>query len=234
LLFGRWRNAALRQRARALEREVALQTRELAEANRRLEHASLTDPLTGLWNRRQFSLQMPSECTRVLRRISEGDGGAALALLLIDCDHFKLINDRHGHGAGDAVLAELAQRLRALAREGDLLLRWGGEEFLLVVRDASRDAVAASAARVVEAINAQPFGPSRLPVTCSVGAACYPFDPHAPLGHGLDQCLGYADAALYRAKRAGRDRAVVAVVGAAPDAPDWIEIVSDDVAARSA
>lgn len=211
VLAGRWRNRALTRRAQRLQQEVAVRTRELAEANRRLEHASLTDPLTGLGNRRHFALEMPAECARALRRCEAGDHETALGLLLIDCDHFKRINDVHGHAVGDAVLVEIAARLRQQARDGDVLLRWGGEEFLLVLRDADRRGLAAAAQRVLNCIAERPFvfAVEPLAVTCSIGVCAYPFDVAAPAAASLEDCLRLADAALYQAKREGRERAVL-------------------------
>jgi diguanylate cyclase (GGDEF)-like protein len=227
--FGRWRNRALKRRAQRLERDVAVRTRELADANRRLEHASLTDPLTGLWNRRHFALEMPGECARVTRRVEDGDTDIAIGLVLIDCDHFKQINDRHGHDIGDAVLVELAARLRDASRDGDMLLRWGGEEFLLVLRGDGRSGPAAATARILDVVGGTPFavpGHAPLRVTCSIGACAFPFDAAAPSAQSLDACLRYADAALYRAKRGGRARGCLAQTpGNADDEPLWIEIL---------
>ncbi|MBL8299940.1 MAG: diguanylate cyclase [Rhodanobacteraceae bacterium] len=224
VLAGRWRSAALARRAQRLQQEVTLRTRELAEANRRLEHASLTDPLTGLGNRRHFLQQMPAERARALRRCEDGEHDHALGLLLVDCDHFKRINDTHGHAVGDAVLVEIAARLRQQARDGDLLLRWGGEEFLLVLRDTDRAGLAGAALRVLSSIADQPFvfAVEPLRVTCSLGACAYPFAQNAPTVHSLDDCLRLADAALYQAKHRGRDRAVLAAFE--PGGNSWIEI----------
>ncbi len=226
VLAGRWRNAALARRAQRLQHEVATRTRELADANRRLEHASLTDPLTGLWNRRHFALEMPAECARALRRCEDGDRNSVLGLLLIDCDHFKQINDRHGHAVGDAVLVEIAARLRQQARDGDVLLRWGGEEFLLVLRDTGRGGLAIAAQRVLSCIAERPFvfSVEPLTVTCSIGVCAYPFDTVAPATLSLDACLRLADTALYQAKRQGRDRAVLAEPGGADGEPRWVEV----------
>lgn len=226
MLAGRWRHAALARRAQRLQQEVAARTRELAEANRRLEHASLTDPLTGLWNRRHFALEIPAECARALRRSEHGDHNAVLGLLLIDCDHFKQINDRHGHAVGDAVLVEIAARLRQQARDGDVLLRWGGEEFLLVLRDAERSGLAAAAQRVLACIAERPFvfTVEPLTVTCSLGVCAYPFDTAAPDDKSIDACLRLADAALYRAKHQGRARAVLAESAGVQHEPRWHEV----------
>lgn len=216
LYAGRLRARAFAARAHALEREVGERTRALAEANRRLAHASLTDALTGLWNRRYFGLELPPECERTIRRAARGERDADLVFVLADVDHFKRINDHHGHAVGDAVLVEFARRLRALLRSGDVALRWGGEEFLVVLRDTGRERAFASARRVREAIAATPFAidGTLLPVTCSIGWAAFPFDPQAPRRHGVDQVITFADAALYRAKCGGRDRVVGARVEA--------------------
>ncbi|MGN6519691.1 MAG: diguanylate cyclase [Dokdonella sp.] len=213
---GRLRARAFAAQARALEREVAERTRALAEANRQLARASLTDPLTGLWNRRYFDLELPPECERAIRRAMRGDRDADLVFVLADIDHFKRINDSYGHAAGDAVLVEFTRRLGELLRRGDIALRWGGEEFLVVLRDTGRDRALASASRLREAIAATPFaiGETSLAVTCSIGWAAFPFDPGAPRLHGVDQVITFADAALYRAKCGGRDRVAGARVEA--------------------
>ncbi|HEY6942564.1 diguanylate cyclase [Dokdonella sp.] len=234
LCAGRLRARAFAARAHALEREVAERTRALAEANRRLAHASLTDPLTGLWNRRYFGLELPPECERAIRRAARGERSADLIFILADVDHFKRINDALGHAAGDAVLVEFARRVRALLRSGDVALRWGGEEFLVVLRDAERERAFASALRVRDAITATPFtvGAATVPVTCSIGWAAFPFDPCAPRRHSVDQVVTFADAALYRAKCGGRDR----VVGARAQArvAEDIAFIDDESGAGAA
>lgn len=209
LMQGRLR-LVQRQRER-LALKVAERTRELQDANRRLEEASLTDPLTALHNRRFLGQHLPAEVARVDRLHAEGHKAAAdLVFLHLDLDHFKTINDRHGHAVGDEVLVEVARRLRALARGSDLVLRWGGEEFLLVGRDSDRRHARAWAQRVLDALREAPVatraGP--LAVTGSLGYAAYPALPGQPAGFGWEQVLDLADAATYLAKREGRDRAV--------------------------
>ncbi len=217
--IGRWRIRVLRRRAAALESEVALRTRELADANERLAAAAVTDSLTGLHNRHFLMLELAEETSRCLRRGAAGHVDGDLLLVLIDIDHFKTINDTHGHAAGDAVLIEVASRLRGVVREGDYAVRWGGEEFLLVLRDFDRRAAAALLPRLLAGI----AGPVSLhdgraiPVTVSAGAVAYPLDPLAPHAHGFQAVLEVADAALYRAKRAGRDQAVLVVATASDD-----------------
>ncbi|MEO7431840.1 MAG: diguanylate cyclase [Dokdonella sp.] len=209
----RLRAHALAQQAHELEREVGERTRELAEANRLLEHASLTDPLTGLWNRRYLGIELPPECDRAIRRVVRKEPAADLIFLLADVDHFKHINDAYSHAAGDAVLVELARRIRALLRTGDIAVRWGGEEFLVVLRDAERANAQALAQRLQQAVGAAPFSVqgTDIPVTCSIGWAAFPFAPGAPSLHSADEAITFADAALYRAKHGGRNRVVGAV-----------------------
>ncbi|MEO6688434.1 MAG: diguanylate cyclase [Dokdonella sp.] len=230
LFFGRLRARALAGRARALQQEVAERTRALAEANRQLAHASLTDPLTGLWNRRFFNLEFPPECERAIRRVTRNEPAADLIFVLADVDHFKQINDQYGHGAGDAVLIELARRIRSLLRTGDVAVRWGGEEFLIVLRDAERANAEALASRLREAVAATPFDvrDDHIHVNCSIGWAAYPFDPEAPRRHSVDQLITFADAALYRAKHGGRNRVVGAIANSGAPSTSSAEFILID------
>ncbi len=211
---GRWRLRATRRRAFALEREVALRTRELAAANTRLEQAALTDPLTGLPNRRRFGLAAPREAERA----RNGPAARALLVVLLDLDHFKRINDSFGHAGGDTVLTSVAQRLRASLREGDLVLRWGGEEFLLLLRDVERSAIEARVEALLDAIAAEPvdIAGQALSVTASAGAIAWPPADDVHRTATLEQAITLADAALYQAKRAGRDCAVLAAHASEP------------------
>jgi diguanylate cyclase (GGDEF)-like protein len=205
LLLGRWRSRAARRRAAALEAEIAARTRELAQANAQLEQAAVTDPLTGLKNRRYFALAAPAEAERARRAAST----QALLVVLLDIDHFKRINDSLGHEAGDRVLVEVAHRLQQVARGGDIVLRWGGEEFLLLLRDVERRDAAALLQRFLQQLATAPIelDDHRLAVSASIGAACFP-DARTP-SNTLEHSIANADAALYRAKREGRDRAML-------------------------
>lgn len=166
---------------------------------RRLSLEATRDPLTGLLNR-QALLQ---EAEAALREARAADG--AISLLLCDLDHFKSVNDRHGHAAGDAILRDVAMALRQSTRDSDLVCRWGGEEMLVLLRNCDRaDALGrAEAIRlgVAEMHRSRP-GPVGK-VTVSIGGAGFP--QH---GQGLEALVEVADAALYRAKRDGRDRTV--------------------------
>lgn len=205
--LGRLRLAAARRRSAALEAEVDERTRELATANARLQEASVTDPLTGLRNRRFFALAAPAEADRARRDPSRH----RLLIAVMDIDHFKAINDQHGHEAGDKVLVEVARRLQAIARGGDFVLRWGGEEFLLLSRSVIHDDAPRVLQRMLRALARIPFdvGTAALPVTASIGAISFPPGERAAAELAIDRAITLADAALYRAKRAGRNRAML-------------------------
>lgn len=204
----------LARRAAALEALVAERTGELAEANQKLERASLTDPLTGLGNRRFLSLSIEPDLRQAVRNALEKtprDRNGDLIFYFLDIDRFKQLNDLRGHGAGDEVLVAIAHRLRDVARTTDAVVRWGGEELLIVSRWTDRRAGAALASRILEAVGGEPFTLAhdlRAAVTCSVGWAPYPWRPEAPEAVHFEQVLSLADRALYLAKREGRNRAV--------------------------
>lgn len=224
--IGAWRDRALKRRAVQLAREVADRTQDLAAVNRRLEAASLTDPLTGLHNRRYFGTTLADEMEAVARRAGRGPAEPRLLLALLDLDYFKSINDRYGHAAGDAVLARAAGALREAAGNGTAL-RWGGEEFLVVLELEPGVDPATRAQHLVDAVRAteHPVGGRALSVSASVGWAVWPWNPRHPRQAGLDQLLTLADQALYRAKAAGRNRAVGAEHDdAAPPLPEHPEL----------
>ena len=173
---------------------VAVDNVLLHEEARRL---SVTDGLTGLWNFRYFQLTLARE----IERGSRFD--RPLALLMLDLDHFKRVNDQYGHQRGDAVLIELAERLRGLVRDVDTLARYGGEELVVVLPETDEPGAVRAAERICEAVRATTFGLSGelpVPVTVSIGVAVFP-------GHGAtpSALLRAADDALYAAKREGRD-----------------------------
>ncbi len=216
-LLVRWRTRALERARLTLEQEVERRTAELrvlSEAlrvrTREFEEASLTDPLTGLRNRRFMSLQMASEMALWMRRQSHPGGGESpndMVVFLIDVDHFKDVNDRHGHAAGDDLLRQFAERLRTVFRTSDHLVRWGGEEFLVVARDTQRDRAAELAGRVRDAISGTPFVHNGTPlaITASIGWAPLPWDPASPQALGWEAVVALADLALYTVKQGGRD-----------------------------
>jgi two-component system cell cycle response regulator len=178
----------------AAELSGPLRVVSVVEQSKRL---AMSDPLTGLLNRRAFSEMMVRSLASFERY------GEPVSVLLLDVDHFKRINDTHGHEAGDAVLVSLAETLRGFARRTDCVARWGGEEFVVGLSHTRIPAVAIPAERIRKAILERPI---RLPngrfvsVTVSVGVAA------AVAGEGLDALVARADRALYVAKDAGRNR----------------------------
>ncbi|MGN6513500.1 MAG: diguanylate cyclase, partial [Lysobacteraceae bacterium] len=197
-----------RQRAQ-LEAQVQARTVELHAANARLEMASQTDPLTGLRNRRYLANQIPADIAYYDRqRTRRAEYDQVLVFALVDVDHFKQINDRHGHRAGDQVLLQVAQVLGSLARSSDYLARWGGEEFLLVFRPMEGRHLETLGERIRDAIARHPFdlgSGEPLRITCSVGLAEYPLFQEAQHGVGWGEIVELADAAMYWVKQHGRD-----------------------------
>ena len=178
----------------------------------RLEDLALRDPLTGLRNRRYLKEFMHEETPRVLRRWLLNDekvmNRRSISLILVDLDLFKRVNDEYSHQAGDAVLRQVAQLLRQIVRKPDLVLRWGGEEFLILALDSDRSDPPQLAVRVHEQMAGQSFrlpGGQALRQTCSVGYATYPFLPDRPEGLGWEQVFRIADRGLYDAKDLGRN-----------------------------
>jgi diguanylate cyclase (GGDEF)-like protein len=172
----------------------------LRDSNAMLRIASERDPLTGLANRRHLLAVMQAAA-------ADGFDGS---MLLIDIDHFKRINDLHGHAAGDRVLVEVARRLRLALRENDLTVRWGGEEFLVVVRAMPAAEVEALAERLLAAIGAEPVrldgDTPPLRVTASIGFATFPLPPQHERP-GWERAIDLVDTAMYLAKAHGRNRA---------------------------
>jgi diguanylate cyclase (GGDEF)-like protein len=186
-------NEELRRLNAELESIVEARTRELLEKNRELEVLSVTDRLTGLFNRRKLDEVLEEELIRCRRYDVE------FAVIIMDIDHFKHVNDTWGHPAGDGVLQGMAQILRESTRDADALARFGGEEFVIVCRHSSLEGCMETAERIRAAVAAHRFGDIGQ-VTASFGAAaCCAGDTAASL-------LERADAALYRAKAAGRNR----------------------------
>ena len=204
-----WLGNLKRQKAE-LERMVAERTEALRQLNRQLEDASTTDPLTGLKNRRYLGQQLPSDLAHFRRELEKPENADhVMAFAIADVDHFKQINDRAGHFAGDSLLKQVAERLVASVRAGHYVVRWGGEEFLIVFRPMPKAETAHVVDRVHRAISERPFtlpGGESLKVTCSIGYTEYPFLPGAPDRVDWELLVNLADYAMYAAKEAGRDR----------------------------
>lgn len=187
---------------------------ELRQTNLVLQEASLTDPLTGLRNRRYFSATIEADVGQALRSHTDQHDPRTrdLVFYLIDADNFKEVNDRFGHDVGDTVLVEMARRLSSSIRHSDVLVRWGGEEFLIVSRYTNRNEAELLARRVLSAIADTPFrlGSSGQTIyrTCSLGWAAFPWFPGNPHAVSYEEVLTLADRGLNRAKQSGRNCSV--------------------------
>lgn len=223
LLVLRVRTRLLAERARRLEELVDIRTAELGEANEALRRQSLTDPLTGLGNRRFLELMILENLAQYHRHRLVGAEGRShvFTLLLVDLDHFKQVNDTHGHQVGDAVLRQAAEVLRSTMREVDRVVRWGGEEFLVLASDVDLQEGPALAERIRAAIAGYLFDvglPKPLAMRASVGFASFPLHADQPDALNWEQILSLADQCLYLAKSRGRDgwAGLVPVPGALP------------------
>ena len=179
--------------------------------HREAQRLSITDALTGLWNFRYLSMSLAREIERASRFDRQ------LAVLMLDLDRFKDVNDTHGHARGDAVLRELAARITEQVREVDTLARYGGEEFVLVLPETTIEGATMLAERICVAVRREPFGDTGdepLRITVSVGVAAFPEHGGSPA-----TLMRAADEALYAAKRAGRDRWMLAAMVPAVPAP---------------
>ena len=172
---------------------------QLRERNAALDRVSRTDALTGLFNRRHLDEELAIRCGHA-RRHQE-----PLSLLLLDIDHFKVVNDTHGHPAGDIVLSEFARRLSQQLRMGDTAGRWGGEEFLVILPHTDLPGGLEVAERIRAAAAAAPFtaGTTQIKVTVSGGCS-------GGQGESAEELLRCVDTALYRAKDRGRNQIVAA------------------------
>jgi diguanylate cyclase (GGDEF)-like protein len=235
-LVARRVDAAMRRERRQvelLERTVAERTAQLQLANQRLSRtnaqlsiATRRDPLTRISNRRDLQEWLGREAAELRRRLEAADDGHdRLVFLMIDIDDFKRVNDVYGHQAGDEVLVHFADRLRLLSREDDLLVRWGGEEFLLISRFTRMQDAAVLAERIRAAIAGQPIRIGRgvaLDLTCSIGFAPWPFALEWPELGDWSACVGLADRCLYAVKRSTKNGWLGVVPGDAPR-PDALQ-----------
>ena len=170
---------------------------ELQELARDLRFQATTDPLTGLYNRLKFDEALAHEMSRAKRY------GTPLALVLYDVDHFKQVNDIHGHQIGDDVLVRLSQIVGDHIRNTDLLARWGGEEFVILAPGSDGEMARQAAEKLATAVRRVAFEEAGA-ITCSFGIAQY------VAGDSAATLIARADHALYRAKMNGRDRVELA------------------------
>ncbi len=207
---------------RQLEQQVAERTKELEEKNSelktaytKLEDISQSDPLTGLYNRRYLYRFLPHDSAKVIRAYSNwseqknsGPRESDLIFFLVDADHFKSVNDDYGHINGDRVLIQFSEILKHVCRESDCIVRWGGEEFLIVSRFTNRDQAPAIAERIRRSVENHLFqldNSQTIQRTCSVGFACFPFNRAKPDDITPEQTIDIADRCLYMVKRNQRN-----------------------------
>ena len=206
--------------AALLYRKVRTANAQLTQKNLELKYQSSRDPLTGLFNRRHFQ-----EFMRGLPhadRRARGEGGEEIvgALFLLDVDHFKHINDTYGHAAGDAVLKMISENLAEILRETDMIVRWGGEEFLAFLPAVARSGIDEVARRLLSGISAQSvdYQGTRISANVSIGYAPFPLAPADGGALPWERVVNLMDMALYLAKAHGRNRAygVRRLTGAGP------------------
>jgi diguanylate cyclase (GGDEF)-like protein len=200
------------------EHSLRWHSSELQRKNLELQEISFTDVLTGVWNRRYLEEILPAEAGQVLRNYQRARGAEIqkmdhrdLVFVMVDMDYFKEVNDRHGHPAGDRLLQLVAQRLSTVVRKSDVLVRWGGEEFLIMSRSADPSGTPAFCSRILEVVESEAFDLGQgitVRRTCSVGWAPYPWSRAAFEAICAEESIVLADAALYRAKALGRNQGV--------------------------
>lgn len=233
-LAARWRFRHLEAQKRHLESEVQLRTHQL-------EEAMVTDPLTELRNRRYLEKFIETELSDVERHyqdwlnnpqaVSKPDPNV---FFMVDIDHFKQVNDNHGHAAGDRVLEQFGRILHSAFRDSDFLVRWGGEEFLAIARTLPGEQVEPLAERLRKAVEAHDFdiGQAKpLKLTCSIGFAEYPPLSNAPDAIGWLKVVDLADHCLYAAKTGNRNAWVGIRLDANQLTPDEVDALHDDLAA---
>jgi diguanylate cyclase (GGDEF)-like protein len=207
-------------------RKVRQANAQLEEKNQELKQQSARDPLTALYNRRHFQ-----EFMRGRQEIAQPGAGdeTVSALYLMDVDHFKHINDTYGHGAGDAVLREISDALREILRETDMIVRWGGEEFLAFLPAVPRGSLDDVARRLLNGISALTIDYQGIKLSVNVSIGFAPF-PLAPSGKPMswERAVNLVDMALYLAKGHGRNRAY-GVQGFARDTGMSMEQIEQDI-----
>jgi diguanylate cyclase (GGDEF)-like protein len=200
------------------EKSLTWLSRELQRKNLELQEVSFTDSLTGLWNRRYLEEVLASDAGLVLRERGRAYESATgdidrrdLVFLMVDIDSFKSVNDSYGHAIGDELLREIAKRLSSVVRKSDLLVRWGGEEFLIMTRSADRSGISSFCDRILEVMASERFELTNsisLRKTCSIGWAPYPWCETAVEAICPEDVIELADTALYLAKSEGRNQSV--------------------------
>jgi diguanylate cyclase (GGDEF)-like protein len=208
----------LKDELESKEQSLRWHSLELQRKNLELQEISFTDPLTGVWNRRYLEEILTAEAGQVLRNYERARGSDIrkldhrdLIFIMVDMDFFKEVNDLYGHPAGDRLLQRVAERLTGVVRKSDVLVRWGGEEFLIMSRSADPSGTPAFCERVLEIMASEAFDLGhgvRVRKTCSVGWAPFPWSRGAYEAVCAEEIIELADTALYRAKAGGRNQGV--------------------------
>lgn len=217
---------ALVDYAKNLESLVEARTLELKQKNEALNHAlsdlekmSLCDQLTGVNNRHFLNKFLPQELAKLKRGYSSNTAeDFGFGILMIDIDYFKKVNDQYGHDAGDKVLIQFTQILKESCRESDWLVRWGGEEFVIISREQSIKGLEQLAQRINTNVTLYAFDlecNQTISCNCSIGIACFPFIKTEFELMTWEQTLNIADLALYLAKKNGRNT--------------WVSLIESDV-----
>lgn len=224
-----------------LEHEVEKRTEELQVANQQLLNASVTDQLTGLHNRRYLADVIEQQSSAVLRQFERANKekntsatvGPRLFFLMFDLDGFKPVNDTYGHDAGDQVIIQSGELLKKVSRTADVVIRWGGDEFLVVGQVQDLEEVEVLAERIRQAIcdNAFDIGIRQdLHLSSSIGYSCYPFTPERPDEIKWQQVHNIADSALYLSKRAGRNCWTGIIAKSTPLIDEDYSLIKDQIA----
>lgn len=210
------------------EQSLRWHSLELQRKNLELQEISYTDPLTGVWNRRYLEEIVTAEAGQVLRNYERARGSDIrkldhrdLVFIMVDMDFFKEVNDVHGHPAGDRLLQRVAERLGKVVRKSDVLVRWGGEEFLIMSRSADPSGTPAFCQRILDIMASEAFDLGhgvRVRKTCSVGWAPFPWSRGVYEALCAEETIELADTALYRAKSGGRNQGVGILPGDGADA----------------
>jgi diguanylate cyclase (GGDEF)-like protein len=231
-------DAARLEEVTRLAAELDRRREELDRLNAQLHESAITDSLTGLHNRRFLEAQIGADVATAMRAFEEDRRGRgrdprnrALGLLLLDLDHFKRVNDDHGHPVGDRVLVEIASVLRGCVRSNDAIVRWGGEEFLYLARQVNPGFLPIIAVRLLRRIREHSYlvadGPNTIRMTCSIGWSYLPFPGEEGTLLDWRQVLKFADTALYLAKHNGRNMTVGVIPGPRPIEKGMAAALSD-------
>jgi diguanylate cyclase (GGDEF)-like protein len=201
-----------------MEEKIEERTLQLRDANDKLKELSLHDPLTNLHNRRytyeyvsDYANKFITNKIRIINNCEKRETSPktnVLAVYLIDIDHFKEVNDTYGHQAGDIVLVTISKVLKDLIRSNDFIIRWGGEEFLIILNDTKPDYLTIFSKKIITAVRDTPIElpeHNRIFITCSLGFTSIPLIPDNPELLNLEQTINLSDYALYCAKENGRN-----------------------------